>query len=134
MSEGVRLDKWLWAARIFKTRGLAQQAIRGGKVTVNGQRARPSRLIRVNDCLRIRRRSDELELRVLLLSTRRGPACEAAALYEDTEVGLQLRRLALEQQQSQSGPVRSVRKPDKRQRRQLLNLRQDRGDLERSGQ
>jgi ribosome-associated heat shock protein Hsp15 len=79
----MRLDKWLWAARLYKTRGLAQAACDGGKVDVNGQAAKPSRGIRVGDRLLVTQGEWRRDLVVRALSGRRGPAAEARALYED---------------------------------------------------
>jgi ribosome-associated heat shock protein Hsp15 len=83
MMGSVRLDRWLWAARFYKTRSLAHAACEGGKVDVNGQAAKPSRAVRVGDCLHLSRGERRRELVVTALSERRGPATEARALYED---------------------------------------------------
>ncbi len=80
-----RLDKWLWAARFFKTRGLATDAVTGGKVQVNGGRAKPARPIRIGDEIVIRRGPSTVIVTVRALSDRRGPAAEAVLLYEETE-------------------------------------------------
>lgn len=81
----VRLDKWLWAARMFKTRGLATEAVQGGRVHVNGQRAKPARDVRPGDSIEITRPGHSaMVLAVRALSDRRGPASEAQALYEET--------------------------------------------------
>jgi len=80
-----RLDKWLWAARFFKTRGLATDAATGGKVQVNGGRAKPARPIRIGDEVIVRRGPSTLTVTVRALSDRRGPASEAVLLYEETE-------------------------------------------------
>jgi ribosome-associated heat shock protein Hsp15 len=79
----IRLDKWLWAARFYKTRALAAEACNGGKVEVNGHTAKPHRLIRVHDKLSLTHPSGRKEVTVLGLSERRGPAAEARQLYED---------------------------------------------------
>lgn len=79
----VRLDRWLWAARFYKSRGLAQEACTGGKVDVNGQAAKPSRGVHPGDRVRITQGEWRRELVVKALSERRGPAAEAQALYED---------------------------------------------------
>lgn len=79
----VRLDRWLWAARFFKSRGLAHEACAGGKVDVDGQAAKPSRMVRVGARLHVTLGEWRRELVVLALSERRGPASEARALYED---------------------------------------------------
>ena len=80
----IRLDKWLWAARFFKTRGIAAEAVTGGKVTLNGGRAKPGRAVRPGDELAIRRGHDEWTVIVRELSRRRGPASQAQQLYEET--------------------------------------------------
>jgi ribosome-associated heat shock protein Hsp15 len=82
-AESVRLDRWLWAARFYKTRSLAHAACAGGKADVNGQAAKPSRGLRVGDRLRLTLGEWRRELVVRALSERRGPATEARALYED---------------------------------------------------
>jgi len=79
----VRLDRWLWAARFYKSRALAAEACDGGKVEVNGHVAKPHKLVRVNDSLSLTHPSGPKELKVLALSDRRGPAPEARLLYED---------------------------------------------------
>ncbi len=117
--DGVRLDRWLWAARFYKTRGLAQAACAGGKVDVNGQAAKPSRLLRVGDRLRITQGEWRRELRVLALEERRGPASVARALYEDhSPPPPRPRRLP--------PPVlrpAGLGRPTKRERRQLDRMR-----------
>ncbi len=96
MSEDrVRLDKWLWAARLFKTRSLAARAISGGKVQVNGRRVKRASLLGVGDRVRVRKGPYLIEIIVQGLSERRGPASEAARLYEETaESRLERERLA----------------------------------------
>jgi ribosome-associated heat shock protein Hsp15 len=81
----MRLDKWLWAARFFKTRTLAVEAIEGGRVSLNGDRAKPAKELRIGDTLAIRRPPFEHVVRVRELSDKRGPASVAAALFEETE-------------------------------------------------
>jgi len=80
----LRLDKWLWAARFFKTRALSVEAIEGGRVSVNGDRAKPAKEVRVGDALTVRRPPFEHAIVVKGLSDKRGPAAEAALLYEET--------------------------------------------------
>ncbi|GAB3249747.1 RNA-binding S4 domain-containing protein [Chitinimonas naiadis] len=92
----IRLDKWLWAARFFKTRTLAGEAIGGGHVEVNGERAKAARHPRIGDVLRIRTAGDEFEVQVLGLSDRRGPASEAQQLYSETEASTAARLLRKE--------------------------------------
>lgn len=89
-----RLDKWLWAARFFKTRGLASDAVESGKVHVDGQRAKPAKEVKVGMRMRIRRGNEELEVVVRALSLQRRGAPEAALLYEETEESRQRRELA----------------------------------------
>jgi ribosome-associated heat shock protein Hsp15 len=90
----LRLDKWLWAARFFKTRAAAAEAVQGGKVQVNGQRAKPARGLRIGDALHIRRGEEVFEVRVAELSDRRGPASVARGLYEESAASLQAREQA----------------------------------------
>jgi ribosome-associated heat shock protein Hsp15 len=88
----VRLDKWLWAARFFKTRGLATEAVQGGRVHVNGQRVKPSRDVRADDVVQVTRPgAAPLVVVVRVISDRRGPAPEARLLYEETPESVQAR-------------------------------------------
>ncbi|WP_207061582.1 RNA-binding S4 domain-containing protein [Motiliproteus sp. SC1-56] len=118
--ERVRLDKWLWAARFFKTRALAKQAIEGGKVHYNGARAKVSRPVEVGALLQIRQGFDEKTVEVLALSDQRRGAPEAALLYRETEESLRRRELAAEQRRALRGaaPVSDGR-PTKKQRRRI---------------
>lgn len=123
----VRLDVWLWAARFFKTRSLAKQAVETGKVEIDGQRAKASRVVRVGDALRIARGEESFEVAVLALSDMRGPASTAQALYEENEAS----RLARAQVRAQRAAERSgyqapATKPDKRARRLIRAL----GDID----
>jgi len=97
VTERVRVDKWLWAARFFKTRGLASEAIQGGRVHVGGVRAKPAKEVRVGDTLEITIGQAAWTVVVRRLSDRRGPAVEAALLYEETPESRERReRLAAE--------------------------------------
>ena len=117
-AESVRLDKWLWAARFFKTRSLAAEAAQGGKVHVHGDRAKPARPVRVGDRLQIRRGPYEWVVTVKGLSTRRGPAKEAVLLYEETADSVQNRDAARAQLQAQAAPFRERGgRPTKKDRR-----------------
>ena len=89
-SDAVRLDGWLWAARFFKTRGLAKAAIQTGKIEAGGQRAKPSRLVRVGDALRIVRGEEILQVTVAMLADQRGPASVAMHLYVEDEASILL--------------------------------------------
>ena len=124
MDSQVRLDKWLWAARFFKTRSIAREAVSGGKVHLNGNRAKPGRTLQIGDELRIQRGEEEYTITVLELSPRRGPATVAQGLYEESEESRTRReQLAearkLEHQQHAS----RERRPDKRQRRHLVRFK-----------
>jgi len=116
----VRLDKWLWAARFFKTRRLAKEAIDGGKVRCAGQRVKAAKEITVGDCLTIRQGVAEKDVRVTALSEQRRGAAEAAALYEETAASKALReQLAAERKAGSAGFVPSDHKPNKKERRQI---------------
>ncbi len=120
----VRIDKWLWAARFFKTRSLARQAVQGGKVHLNGNRAKPSRTLAAGDRLTVQRADVRFEIDVLVLTDRRGPASVAQTLYRETDAGRQERedREAARQAEKAQRLTR-IRRPDKRQRRQLLKAK-----------
>lgn len=123
----VRLDVWLWAARFFKTRALAKQAIAGGKVQVGGQGAKPSRSVRVGDVLGIRRGEEQFEVTVRGLSETRGPAPVARTLYEESEASRTAReQAAAERRAAATGYRPPLTKPDKRARRLIQAL----GDLD----
>jgi ribosome-associated heat shock protein Hsp15 len=120
----VRLDKWLWAARLFKTRSLAATAIEAGKVEVNGERAKRAKLLQAGDSVSVRLGPYTHQLRVLALSERRGPASAAAKLYEETPEGKKARELL----QAQMKAAQSIfgydsGKPTKKDRRALQKLR-----------
>jgi ribosome-associated heat shock protein Hsp15 len=128
MNPLVRIDKWLWAARFFKTRSIARAAIQGGKVQVNGARTKPGRVLNTGDQVRLQRSQEVMTVIVRGVSDRRGPAPEAQKLYEETEES-RLRREAIARQRQLERDARAARerRPDKRQRRQLQRLR--RGDF-----
>lgn len=120
IEQQVRLDKWLWAARFFKTRSLAAQAVSGGKVQVNGNRARSSRLVQIDDVLRIRRGEVEFTITVLALVLTRRPAVEARLLYEESEQSVQLRQEAARMRSLlAAGQTMPAKKPEKRDRRKI---------------
>ena len=122
--EPVRLDKWLWAARFFKTRNLASEAIAGGKVHLNGQRAKPGKQIRMGAHIRIRKGSLQWVIVVCGLSQRRGPASEAVLLYEETEESKELRHAQLEKHRREGAhrPPTPGR-PNKKERRLIQHLK-----------
>lgn len=122
--EPVRLDKWLWAARFFKTRALAAEAVEGGKVDLNGDRPKRSRAVRVGDRLAVRLGPYEHVLVVRGLSERRGPAAVAAGLYEETaESRARRERLAEQHRLAAATFDFGEGKPSKKQRRDLRRLR-----------
>lgn len=125
----VRLDLWLWAARFFRTRSLAKQAIETGKVEVGGQRAKPSRTVRAGDAMRIERTGEGFEVEVLAVSDVRGPASVAQALYRESEASIAARMQARELARAQRNGYRPPEtKPDKRARRLIRAL----GDIDAS--
>ncbi len=122
--EKVRIDKWLWAARFFKTRALACAAVNGGKVHLDGQRIKASRTVKINDTYEILRGYDRLIIVVEGLSNRRGSAAVAQTLYRETEQSVQRREKEAEQRKlaQMQRPVMDHR-PTKKERRKLANLR-----------
>jgi len=120
----VRIDKWLWAARFYKTRSLATVAVGGGKVHINGERAKPAKLIRVGDELEIRLGPYLHSVKVLGLSERRGPATVAARLYLESDESRRTREtLALQLKYSSALERLEDGRPTKRERRDLLRLK-----------
>jgi len=119
----VRLDIWLWAARFFRTRQLAKQAVDGGKVQVNGNDGKPAKAVRAGDRLNILREQERFEIEVLAVSDRRGPAPVAQALYRETEASIAAREVAREQRRITGGAApKPPSRPDKRARRQLRGI------------
>lgn len=119
----IRLDKWLWAARLYRTRSLATVAINGGKVHVNGARVKPSRDARLGDLISLVRGQEPMELTVCGLSDKRGKAAEAQALYEETAGSVTARatRAALRKERALINPAPEKR-PDKRDRRHIIKF------------
>ena len=105
--DGTRIDKWLWAARFFKTRELASKACEMGRIESNGLRAKPAREVRAGDMLRIKNEAAEWEIEVLALSHQRGPAAVAQTMYRETEASAELRRKAAEERRL-LGPMDGV--------------------------
>jgi ribosome-associated heat shock protein Hsp15 len=118
----VRLDKWLWAARFFKTRSLAKQAIEGGKIHHQNQRTKVSKEVHVGDIYHIRQGSEEKVVKVLDLSETRGPASVAEKLYEETPESLASRE-KLKQARKFLSITAPDHRPDKRDRRKLIQLK-----------
>jgi len=124
----MRVDKWLWAARFFKTRSLAAEAIEGGKVQVNGERAKRAKAVQPGDVVRVRLGPYEHEIVVRGLSERRGPASEAALLYEETEASRQAReKLALQLRSVTHDFAFDAGRPAKKERRDIQRFRDRRG-------
>ena len=121
---GVRLDKWLWAARLFKTRAIAKQAVESGKVHVEGQRLKPGREMSVGMLLTVRLGWDERILLVTGLSEQRRGAPEAALLYRETEESVTKRQQVGEQRRLHALLEQPMTKPDKKDRRLRQALRQ----------
>jgi ribosome-associated heat shock protein Hsp15 len=121
----VRIDKWLWAARFFKTRSLASRACDLGRIESNGVTAKPAREVHTGDMLRIRNEGGAFEVEVLVLSEMRGPAAVAQALYRETDASRDLRlKLAAERKaMHQIEPDWDAGRPSKRDRRQINRLR-----------
>lgn len=124
MTAGVRLDKWLWAARFYKTRSLARTMIEGGKVHYNGQRSKPSKMVEVGELIKLRQGTDDKEVLVLAVSEHRGKAEQAQTLYEETAVSIKKREQNAEARKlnSQFAPS-PERRPDKKERRSLLKIK-----------
>ena len=119
----LRLDKWLWAARFFKTRSLAVEAINGGHVHVNEERAKPSRAVQVGDVLRIRKDQNTWKVTVLALNEQRRPAKEAALLYQEDEHQREEREQQIEMRRLHGVNV-PVHKPNKQERRKIEAFKQ----------
>jgi ribosome-associated heat shock protein Hsp15 len=125
----VRLDKWLWAARFFKTRNLAKQAIDGGKVHCNGARCKSSREIEIGSVLEIRQGWDEKTVVVKELSDKRSGAPQAALLYQETPESLENRKLQAAQRKAmQSANPHSSGRPNKQDRRLIHRFKQNQGE------
>ncbi|MBC8088694.1 MAG: RNA-binding S4 domain-containing protein [Phycisphaerae bacterium] len=122
----VRVDKWLWAARFFKTRSLAQEAVDGGKVEVNGERAKRAKLVQAGDRVQLRQGAEFWQLTVLDIAARRGSAEIAATLYEESAEG-RVKRQALrdELRSANTGFTFGEGRPGKRDRRELKRFKGD---------
>lgn len=120
---GLRIDKWLWAARFFKTRSLASEAVGGGKVHINGQRVKPSKTVNVGDRLEIQRGQEAFIIMVEKLNDKRGPAREACLLYNETPDSQRLRaEAALQNKLNAQMHPHSEKKPSKRDRRHIIRF------------
>jgi ribosome-associated heat shock protein Hsp15 len=120
----VRMDKWLWAARFFKTRALAARACELGRIQSNGQPAKAARDVRIGDMLRVTNDGGDFQVQVLLLSEMRGPASVAQTLYRETEASRVLRlKLAAERKAMKQFEESPASKPSKRDRRRIIQFR-----------
>lgn len=124
----LRIDKWLWAARFFKTRSLAAEAIECGKVLVNDARVKPAKTIAVHDVLTIRLGPYQHRVEVLELSNKRGPAPQAQKLYRETEASRVQREAIAAELRAQPKPFSPGGRPTKRDRRAIEKLRKGRDD------
>jgi ribosome-associated heat shock protein Hsp15 len=120
----IRIDKWLWAARFFKTRALASKACDLGRILSNGHESKPAREVRLGDMLHVKNEGGEFEIEVLALSEMRGPAAMAQTLYRETEAGKAARLKAVEERKAmqQFAPL-PERRPSKRDRRRIIQFR-----------
>jgi ribosome-associated heat shock protein Hsp15 len=120
----VRIDKWLWAARFFKTRALAAKACELGRIQSNGQHAKPAREVRIGNMLRITNDGGDFEVEVLLLSDARGPASVAQTLYRETDASRELRqKVAAERKAMREFEELPAGRPSKRDRRHIIQFR-----------
>lgn len=121
---GVRLDKWLWAARFYKTRAVAREMIEGGKVHYNGQRSKPSKVVELNALLTLRQGNDERTVVVKGITEQRRPATEAVTLYEETAESIEKReKVALARKLNALTMPHPDRRPDKKERRDLMRFK-----------
>lgn len=120
----VRLDKWLWAARFYKTRALAREMIDGGKVHYNGQRGKPSKIVELNAELKLRQGNEERTVIVLVLTSQRRGANEAQQMYQETEASIANReKMALARKMNALTMPHPDRRPDKKERRDLMKFK-----------
>ncbi|AUU99921.1 ribosome-associated heat shock protein Hsp15 [Phytobacter ursingii] len=120
----VRLDKWLWAARFYKTRALAREMIEGGKVHYNGQRSKPSKIVELNATLTLRQGNDERTVIIKAITEQRRPAAEAVAMYEETAESIAKReKMALARKMNALTMPHPDRRPDKKERRDLMKFK-----------
>lgn len=124
MQAQVRIDKWLWAARFYKTRSLATVAVEGGRVHVNSQRVKPSYRVKMDDCISVKKSSQRQDVRVLAITDKRAAASIAQTLYRETQASVERRELARVQRKilNQALPQHDS-KPDKHARRRIRSMK-----------
>jgi ribosome-associated heat shock protein Hsp15 len=122
----VRIDKWLWAARFFKTRSLAARACELGRIQCDNQAVKPAREVRIGNLLQVRTEGGDFEVEVLALSEIRGPASVAQTLYRETDASRELRlKLAAERKATRTFSPAPEGRPSKRDRRRIIQFRRD---------
>lgn len=121
--DSLRLDKWLWAARFYKTRSLATDAINGGHVHLNSERVKPAKAVKCGDSIRVRKGTFEVTVTVQAISDKRGAAPIARTLYEETAESVERRELARDKMHAESALTRSEHKPNKQERRELVRIK-----------
>lgn len=120
----VRVDKWLWAARFFKTRGLSSQSVKGGHVSLNGMRTKPAKEVKIGNVLTIKKGLEVFEITVLGLAEKRGSATIAQALYQESASSIQARANLREQQRNHAASSPAPKKrPDKKSRRHIIQFK-----------
>jgi len=124
--ESLRLDKWLWTARFYKTRSLATEAISGGKVHLNGQRTKPGKEVKIGNRVIISKGSSQWEVTVVGIISQRRPAKEAVALYRETAESVEKREAeSINRRQQKESQVRPDKRPTKKQRRQIHKFKRE---------
>jgi ribosome-associated heat shock protein Hsp15 len=127
--DAVRIDKWLWAARFFKTRSLATDAVDGGKIKLNGERPKPAKAVKIGDRLEVRSGPFTFSIAVLCLSDKRGPATTAAKLYAESEESQAARRVLADQLRADAVAMPFLRgRPTKKARRAIIRFNDDVSD------
>ncbi|HEX4503572.1 MAG TPA: ribosome-associated heat shock protein Hsp15 [Scandinavium sp.] len=123
-TEAIRLDKWLWAARFYKTRAVAREMVEGGKVHYNGQRSKPSKVVEMNATLTLRQGNDERTVIIKGITEQRRPATEAVLLYEETAESIEKReKMAVARKLNALTMPHPDRRPDKKERRDLMRFK-----------
>ena len=124
--DSIRLDRWLWAARFFKTRPLATEAVNGGKVHLNGNRVKPGRLVHIGDALHIQRGPVMYEITVKGIKKQRRPASEMDQLYEETPASIESRQELTELRKMAAGArAAPARKPNKHERKHIVRFKRE---------